>query len=191
MSEVVQMLEGKMAIPEAVGSPYNNDVRFKAVKDFHQERRNQSATWSQSQNSTTIRTDAENALHEIAVQLGKKDWDFNLNPCDGNSNWTTPKRNDMPCDLTRNYLSGTIPPEWAVTKLEYMGLESNLFNGMVPAELGKLTNLVNLILSANNLTGELPMELNNLKKLTELAAGQWFEGPIPSSISVLKNLSEL
>ncbi|KAL0305597.1 UNVERIFIED_CONTAM: Beta-amylase 2, chloroplastic [Sesamum radiatum] len=119
-------------------------------------------------------------------------------------------------DLTRNYLSGTIPPEWALTKLEYMsvtvnrlsgplpeylgnittlvymGLESNLFNGMVPAELGKLTNLENLILSANNLTGELPMELNNLKKLTELelqASG--FEGPIPSSISVLKNLSEL
>ncbi|KAL0352948.1 UNVERIFIED_CONTAM: putative LRR receptor-like serine/threonine-protein kinase [Sesamum angustifolium] len=35
MSEVVQMLEGKMAIPDVitVGSPYNNDVRFKAVKD--------------------------------------------------------------------------------------------------------------------------------------------------------------
>ncbi|XP_020547211.1 probable LRR receptor-like serine/threonine-protein kinase RFK1 [Sesamum indicum] len=60
MSEVVQMLEGKMVIPDiiTVGSPYNNDVRFKAVKDFHQERRNQSANWSQSQNSTTIRTDA-------------------------------------------------------------------------------------------------------------------------------------
>ncbi|XP_059664542.1 probable leucine-rich repeat receptor-like serine/threonine-protein kinase At3g14840 isoform X2 [Cornus florida] len=118
-------------------------------------------------------------------------------------------------DLTRNYLSGTIPPEWASTKLEYlsvtvnrlsgpipaylgnisslvyMSLEINQFNGTVPPELGKLTNLVNLILSGNNLTGELPMELTSLTKLEELeilAGG--FEGPIPSSISVL-NLTEL
>ncbi|KAK2988681.1 hypothetical protein RJ640_012717 [Escallonia rubra] len=39
---------------------------------------------------------AVNALKEIAEQLGKSDWDFNLNPCDGNSNWTTPKRKDLP-----------------------------------------------------------------------------------------------
>ncbi|KAK2989552.1 hypothetical protein RJ640_001835 [Escallonia rubra] len=37
-----------------------------------------------------------NALKEIAEQLGKSDWDFNLNPCDGNSNWSTPKRKDLP-----------------------------------------------------------------------------------------------
>lgn len=39
---------------------------------------------------------AVEALREIADQLGKKDWDFKLNPCDGNSNWSTPKRKDMP-----------------------------------------------------------------------------------------------
>ncbi|GFQ03190.1 probable LRR receptor-like serine/threonine-protein kinase at1g07650 [Phtheirospermum japonicum] len=157
-----------------------------------------------------------NALREIAEQLGKKDWDFSLNPCDGNSNWDTKKSSNRPLflkgqdlqgvlppslaklprlttiDLTRNYLSGTIPPEWAYTKLEYLSLETNMFTGTVPAELGKLTNLVNLILSANNLTDKLPVELKNLKKLTELelqASG--FEGPIPSSISVLRNLTEL
>lgn len=98
-------------------------------------------------------------------------------------------------DLTRNYLSGTIPREWASTQLEYlsvvvnrlsgpipgylgnlktlvyMSLENNMFNGTVPAELGKLVNLENLILSVNNLTGQLPVELNNLTKLTELAVG--------------------
>nr|GMD22521.1 probable leucine-rich repeat receptor-like serine/threonine-protein kinase At3g14840 [Ipomoea batatas] len=37
-----------------------------------------------------------NALKEIADQLGKKDWDFRLNPCDNNSNCMTPKRNDTP-----------------------------------------------------------------------------------------------
>lgn len=36
------------------------------------------------------------ALSEIASQLGKKDWNFSLNPCDGNSNWSTPKIPEMP-----------------------------------------------------------------------------------------------
>ncbi|KAL2473712.1 putative leucine-rich repeat receptor-like serine/threonine-protein kinase [Forsythia ovata] len=200
--------------------------------------------------SGSLPEEEKNALHEIADQLGKKDWNFNLNPCDGNSNWSTPKRSDMPLynnsvicncsfpgsvchvqsiflkgqdlagvlppslpklpylktvDLTRNYLSGTIPKEWESTKLEYMSLivnrlsgpipkylgnfttlvymslESNMFNGKIPAELGKLVNLENLILSDNNLIGELPIELNNLKKLTELRlSSNNFTGKLPS-----------
>ncbi|XP_022879649.1 probable leucine-rich repeat receptor-like serine/threonine-protein kinase At3g14840 isoform X7 [Olea europaea var. sylvestris] len=228
----------------------------------------------------------KNALREIADQLGKKDWDFNLNPCDNNSNWNTPKREDIQwytnsiicncnfpggvchvksiflkgqdlagvlppslaklpylktiCrDLSGNYLNGTIPMEWGATKLEYMcllvnrlsgpipkflgnittlvylGLGSNRFNGTIPAELGKLVNLKHLYLYDNNLTGELPIELNNLKMLTDLwlisnnftgklpnfrswtnlkslvIKGSGFEGPIPPSISILKNLEEL
>nr|GLL45896.1 probable LRR receptor-like serine/threonine-protein kinase At1g07650 isoform X1 [Ipomoea trifida] len=48
-----------------------------------------------------------NALKEIADQLGKKDWDFSLNPCDNNSNWLIPQGKDTPlytniltCDCT-------------------------------------------------------------------------------------------
>ncbi|KAL5577025.1 hypothetical protein UlMin_018724 [Ulmus minor] len=119
-------------------------------------------------------------------------------------------------DLTRNYLSGSIPQEWASTKLErlvlngnnlsgpipgYLGnittlrrldLESNLFSGTVPSEFGKLLNLEELNLNANNLTGELPPALTNLTKLIliEMEASG-FQGPIPSSISVLNNLSIL
>ncbi|KAL6574133.1 hypothetical protein OROHE_001675 [Orobanche hederae] len=62
MSEVVLMLEDKLDIPDVIPdgteSTYTNDVRFRAMKDFHQERRNQSPTWTQSQNSTNVRTDA-------------------------------------------------------------------------------------------------------------------------------------
>nr|GMD58365.1 probable leucine-rich repeat receptor-like serine/threonine-protein kinase At3g14840 [Ipomoea batatas] len=47
--------------------------------------------------------DELNALKEIGDQLGKKDWDFRLNPCDNNSNWMTPDREDMP--LYTNALS--------------------------------------------------------------------------------------
>ena len=39
---------------------------------------------------------AVEALHEIAEQVGTKYWDFSLNPCDGNANWSTPKRKEMP-----------------------------------------------------------------------------------------------
>uniref|UniRef100_A0A2N9IPP1 non-specific serine/threonine protein kinase n=1 Tax=Fagus sylvatica TaxID=28930 RepID=A0A2N9IPP1_FAGSY len=181
--------------------------------------------------------DEVKALVEIAAQVGKKGWNFKVDPCINESSWATPKSNSRPLynnslicncsyphgachvvqlflkgqdlagvlppalvklpylktiDLTRNYLSGNIPREWASTKLEYLSIESNLFSGMVPIELGKLVNLENLILSSNNLTGVFPVALTNLTKLTELeiqASG--FKGPIPSSISILSNLTEL
>ncbi|KAK9936658.1 hypothetical protein M0R45_013487 [Rubus argutus] len=107
-------------------------------------------------------------------------------------------------DLSRNYLGGKIPREWASTKLEhlsvavnnlpggpipsYLGnittlkslsLESNRFYGTVPPELGNLVNLETLVLSANNLTGELPMALTNLTKLNTLRIGSnYFTGTI-------------
>lgn len=194
--------------------------------------------------------DEVDALREIASQLGKRDWDFRLNPCDGNPNWATPKDDEMPrynntvecncsypgdvchvvsiylkgqdldgvlpksltklpyiknIDLTRNYLNGTIPPEWTSTKLEYLAitvnrlsgrfptllgnitslyyvnLESNMFFGPIPAELGKLRKLTNLILRANNLSGELPIELKSLTNLTEFRiSSNNFSGKIPS-----------
>ncbi|KAM3361995.1 hypothetical protein P3S68_016849 [Capsicum galapagoense] len=193
--------------------------------------------------------DEENALKEIAKQLGKKDWNFDLNPCDDNTTWTTPKRsnsqyyNNVTCncstpdgfchverlfirgqdlegvlpaslakltylktiDLNRNYLSGTIPPEWASTNLEIMAisnnrlsgavpeyignitslvklsLEANLFNGSLPAEIGKLVNLEMLNLIANDFTGVWPVELNNLSKLTELrVSSNNFVGKLPN-----------
>ncbi|XP_031120680.1 probable leucine-rich repeat receptor-like serine/threonine-protein kinase At3g14840 [Ipomoea triloba] len=201
-----------------------------------------------------------NALKEIAEQMGKKDWDFGLNPCDNNSNWMTPERKDMPAynntltcnctfpggichvqslilkgqdlqgvlppalvklpflkiiELSRSYLSGTIPPEWASIKLEYLSvtvnrlsgpipkylgnittlihlnLQNNMFSGTIPPELGRLSNLENLILSDNYLTGELPKELNALTSLTELRLSRNnFTGKMPS-FQGLKNLQRL
>ncbi|KAL6333106.1 hypothetical protein AAG906_028289 [Vitis piasezkii] len=75
--------------------------------------------------------------------------------------------------------------------------------GVLPAFLAKLSYLKTIrkylsewasmyIFSANNLIGELPPSLANLTKLIELeiqASG--LQGPIPSSISVLKDLTEL
>ncbi|KAG8635535.1 hypothetical protein MANES_16G044450v8 [Manihot esculenta] len=201
------------------------------------------------------------ALREIAGQVGKKDWNFSVDPCSNHLSWQTPKSNLMPSynnslicnstgldgvchvvklflkgqdlqgvlpasivklpflqtlDLTRNYLSGNIPPEWASTKLEYLSitvnrltgripsylgnitslvylsLENNLFYGTVPPELGNLVNLVNLILNANNLSGELPRALTKISKLTELRiSSNNFSGKIPSFIQSWKRLEML
>ncbi|EXB36793.1 putative leucine-rich repeat receptor-like serine/threonine-protein kinase [Morus notabilis] len=117
--------------------------------------------------------------------------------------------------FTGQDLDGVLPPSLA--KLPYLkevSVESNFFNGTVPSELGKLVNLERLILGANNLTGQFPLALTNLSKLNELISsnnftgrmpdfGGWkqlqklemqasgFEGPIPSSLSLLSNLTEL
>ncbi|CAL9015739.1 unnamed protein product [Prunus brigantina] len=119
-------------------------------------------------------------------------------------------------DFTRNYLSGTIPREWASTKLEllsvnvnnlsgqiprYLGnittlinlnLETNLFSGTVPPELGNLINLEIFILSANNLTGELPVAFTNLTKLREFRiSSNNFTGRIPDYLENFKQLEKL
>ncbi|KAK3006535.1 hypothetical protein RJ639_015908, partial [Escallonia herrerae] len=79
-------------------------------------------------------------------------------------------------------------------------LENNLFNGTVPAELGRLELIPKnvysvacslpprlpsishcIIFTANNLTGGLPLELNNLTRLTELRlSSNNFTGKMPS-----------
>lgn len=60
MSEVVSVLEGRMPIPETVpeASNFANDLRFKALKEFHQEKQqSQSLTISQTRISSTMQTD--------------------------------------------------------------------------------------------------------------------------------------
>ncbi|XP_034698932.1 probable LRR receptor-like serine/threonine-protein kinase RFK1 [Vitis riparia] len=118
--------------------------------------------------------------------------------------------------LLANRLSGEIPKEIGnFANLSYLNLEANQFSGPVPSEIGKLVNLHTLILSSNQLSETLPKELGGLDlrdfrindnnfngtipdfiqnwiQLTRLemhASG--LQGPIPSNISVLKNLNQL
>ncbi|KAK7306459.1 hypothetical protein VNO77_44400 [Canavalia gladiata] len=53
MSEVVNMLEGQSSIPDAIPEPstYTEDLRFKALRDFHQNQPKHSLSGNQSQQS--------------------------------------------------------------------------------------------------------------------------------------------
>ncbi|XP_041027250.1 probable leucine-rich repeat receptor-like serine/threonine-protein kinase At3g14840 isoform X3 [Juglans microcarpa x Juglans regia] len=209
-----------------------------------------------------LHDDEVEALKQIAAELGKKDWNFHVDPCNDTS-WATPNlkleprtyNNYIECncaypgaachvvglylegqdlsgvlptslaklphitmiDLSRNYLTGTIPSEWTslkmlehlstsvnklsgripsylgkITTLRYLNVENNQFSGTVPPELGKLVNLVNLILNANFLTGELPVDLTYLTNLTELRiSNNNFTGRIPDFFNSWKKLQKL
>ncbi|RXH86335.1 hypothetical protein DVH24_017388 [Malus domestica] len=291
MSEVVSMLEGQIPVPDVIPKPstYKEDLRFKAMRDLHRQRGDHSSSTAHTQNSTTkmarflimltlifcfsssstVKIEAQSqsdpkeveTLKEIAKQIGKKDWNFSIDPCINDTNWATPKSANLPhynntvicncstpdgfchvvsiflmgqdlagvvppsiaklpylkkVDFSQNYLSGTIPREWASTKLEvlsinvnnlsgpipgylgyitslkYMNLQNNMLSGTVPHELGKLVNLNNLILNENYLTGELPGSLTKLTELTELRiSSNSFTGKIPDYFQSWKHLQKL
>ncbi|CAK9148059.1 unnamed protein product [Ilex paraguariensis] len=119
-------------------------------------------------------------------------------------------------DFAYNYLSGTIPLEWAstqltlisvlanrlsgeipkelgnITSLTYLDLEANQFSGTVPPELGKLINLKTLMLSSNRLTGKLPTTFAELRNLSNFRINDNnFSGPIPDFIQNWNQLTRL
>ncbi|XP_048132297.1 probable LRR receptor-like serine/threonine-protein kinase RFK1 isoform X2 [Rhodamnia argentea] len=58
MSEAVNMLEGRMAVPDVIPEPstYHEDLRFKAMRDLRKQGQQHSYTESQTENSTTTNT---------------------------------------------------------------------------------------------------------------------------------------
>ena len=73
-----------------------------------------------------------------------------------------------------------------------INLAQNGLTGPIPAELGRLSNLVELSLWDNGLTGTLPSELANLSNLKWFAVGgNELRGPIPAWLGNLTNLYDL
>ncbi|KAA8525012.1 hypothetical protein F0562_011350 [Nyssa sinensis] len=119
-------------------------------------------------------------------------------------------------DLSRNYLNGSIPPQWAtmnlvdlslmgnrlsgpfpkiltkITTLTNLSIEGNCFSGPIPWEIGKLINLQKLVLSSNCFTGELPVTLAKLIKLTDMRiSDNNFTGRIPDFIANWTQIEKL
>ena len=96
-------------------------------------------------------------------------------------------------DLSENQLSGTIPAEIGnLTSLTDLLLGRNQLSGMIPAEIGSLTSLQDLELHLNQLSGTIPAEIWNLTSLTTLSLSfNQLSGTIPVEIGNLTSLEHL
>ena len=95
--------------------------------------------------------------------------------------------------LTSNQLSGLIPSELGnLSNLRLLHLSFNNLSGSIPSELGNLSNLKSLYLDGNGLSGSIPSELGNLSNLRGLYLDDNnLSGEIPSSLGNLSNLQVL
>ena len=96
-------------------------------------------------------------------------------------------------DLSGSGLTGLIPSEIGqLTNLTTLYLNNNQLTGEIPSEIGNCINLGWLRLNDNDLVGEVPLEIGNLINLTffDLSYNQ-FTGDIPLEIGNLMNLTYL
>ena len=91
-------------------------------------------------------------------------------------------------DLYNNKLEGVLPKEIGkLTNLQWLYLYNNKLEGEIPKEIGKLNNLQRLSLSINKLEGEIPKEIGKLTNLQKLfLSNNKLEGEIPKEIQELK-----
>ncbi len=96
-------------------------------------------------------------------------------------------------DLGENNLVGTLPAELGnLDNLQELLLSDNQLTGSVPTELGNLVRLQDLSLSHNKLTGSIPTELGNLDNLQYLRLrDNQLTGSIPTELGNLVRLQYL
>ena len=90
-------------------------------------------------------------------------------------------------------LSGRIPAEIGkLTGMMNVWLDGNAITGTIPPQLGQLKKLVSLSLAYNEITGTIPPEIGQLKKLVSLSlAYNEIGGTIPTEFGQLAALKSL
>ncbi|CAL5387459.1 unnamed protein product [Camellia sinensis] len=110
-----------------------------------------------------------------------------------NMNWTSLPNLEY-LNLYGCYLTGSIPEEiGSLSKLTWLYLSANYhLEGLLPLTLGNLTQLVQLHVSNTNISGPIPSSIGQLTNLTTLDLSlNHFNGSIPPEIGKLKNLVEM
>ncbi|XP_044506660.1 probable leucine-rich repeat receptor-like serine/threonine-protein kinase At3g14840 isoform X3 [Mangifera indica] len=152
------------------------------------------------------------ALKEIAKTLGKKDWNFNVDPCSKEKSWhpeaqVKGSENKVGCDcsfsnatvchvvsimLKSQNLPGTLPPELATLRfLRKIDLARNYLSGPIPSEWSSL-QLVFISLLGNRLTGRIPEALANVTTLKDLILEfNQFSGVLPPQLGFLPSIERL
>ena len=138
------------------------------------------------------------ALVALYNATGGPNWTNNTNWLSDNdiSTWHGVRVSDgkvTHLDLSQNNLTGMIPAELGnLTNLKSLVLVGNQLSGEIPTELGNLTNLENLNLSFNQLSGALPASLGNLSSLKQLwIVNNQLSGALPTELGNLTNLEVL
>ncbi|CAL9214082.1 unnamed protein product [Arabidopsis halleri] len=164
--------------------------------------------------STKLHEAEVRALKEIGKKLGKKDWNFNKDPCSGEGNWvvttytTKEFESNITCDcsflppnsschviriaLKSQNLTGIVPPEFSKLRhLKVLDLSRNSLTGSIPKEWASM-RLEDLSFMGNRLSGPFPKVLTRLTMLKNLSLeGNQFSGPIPPDIGKLVHLEKL
>ncbi|XP_061370404.1 probable LRR receptor-like serine/threonine-protein kinase At1g07650 [Gastrolobium bilobum] len=153
------------------------------------------------------------ALKEIGRKIGKKDWDFGVDPCSGKGNWNGSDNNrkgfesSVMCDCSFNHnsschvvsislkaqnLSGTLSSEFSKLRyLKLLDLSRNIITGSIPQQWATM-RLVEISFMGNRLSGPFPTVLTNITTLKNLSIeGNLFSGFIPTEIEKLINLEKL
>lgn len=99
-------------------------------------------------------------------------------------------------DAGKNYLNGDFVSKFTSSghsALEYLHLQSNEFSGTLPSTIGQLmTNLKELDVSENKLTGNLTPEVGKITGLVHLdLSSNAFKNGIPSELGMLSNAKKL
>ncbi|KAK7826932.1 putative leucine-rich repeat receptor-like serine/threonine-protein kinase [Quercus suber] len=161
--------------------------------------------------------DEVSALREIADQLGKRNWNFKVDPCTSNNqSWpTTQVNSNQPfnynntlicdCNLTNDGvchvvqiflkaqgLAGILPPALAkLHHLKIINLNDNYLSGNIPEEWASM-QLEHLSISTNNLSGPIPPYLGKITTLKILSIeGNQFSGTVPPALGNLFYLESL
>ncbi|MBO1349186.1 MAG: VCBS repeat-containing protein [Hormoscilla sp. GUM202] len=103
--------------------------------------------------------------------------------------WDVTSETPPPADVVSNWHGVTVRGD-RVTAIE---LNENDLSGMLPSELGSLSNLQEIDLRNNSLSGTLPYELvslSNLQKL-DLSRNYSLSGTLPYEYGSLSNLQEI
>ena len=99
-----------------------------------------------------------------------------------NTNWGTN------CDIC-TWQGVTCNDNWRVSVLT---LPNNNLNGILPAEIGQLTELVEIFLDGNSIYGSIPEELYTIPTLENIIlSNNLLEGELSPSICQLSNLNEI
>ncbi|KAG6692172.1 hypothetical protein I3842_10G100200 [Carya illinoinensis] len=155
------------------------------------------------------------ALEEIAAELGKKGWNYHVDPCSHDTSWETPRpkfdrtvtyNNSILCNcaypdgechvvglsLKAQDLSGVLPK--SLVKLRHITmieLPRNYLTGTIPSEWTSL-KLERLSTSVNKLSGRIPSYLGKITTLRYLSVeNNRFSGSVPPELGKLVNLENL